>query len=324
MQNLIKMGNCLGKPDLGNGGNKKLQPPCSSRGVFNKDFLHLQAESLSTAASSAHFAAASPTQNTYSSIYKCSQDTILIGLIEGVESLEASNALTASFISNHLLQTFRETSQRYGGLDQDNEENILRSTLQSLHRQCLASPNLPRSKIGAVSATLALVNLTTHTSSVANVGHSRCLIAGISGSFNSKRPHCTWASTLHTTENQAEKIHADRHKSTSIPLFKRTKEGEQNATASQQPVFLTRALGVVNETTNGRNGEQWSAKKSFTSAIFKDKYDVRVDIHTFHLTQAEGHLIIGSSGFWELVSAPAVALRSHLFSKVRKHDEENR
>jgi serine/threonine protein phosphatase PrpC len=317
------MGNCLGRPELEDNGSKKSGLRPASKCVFDKDFLQLHVDNSVTAgASSAHFAA-SAAQNTFSSIHKCSENVILIGLVEGVACGEPARALTAAFIDKHLFQTFLDTCSHYGGLDQHNNEDILCAVLQSLHHRCLASPNLSKnSNSCGASATLALINLSTHSCTVANVGNSRCLIAGVSGSFNSKRPHCTWASSLHTTENQKERIHADRHKNINslIPLSAR-----RNDTA--QPVFLTRALGMVNNGGNGSFSNKIGSHKAPNSSnstrttptrttSFKNKFDVEVDVNTFQLTPTEGHIIIGSSGFWELVAPPAVALRAHLFCKV--------
>jgi serine/threonine protein phosphatase PrpC len=318
------MGNCLGKTESDNHCSSKLGLPPASQRIFDKDFLHLHIDSVGAAASSAHFAAASSAQNTYSITHKCSEDTVFIGLIEGVGLPLEASALTAAFVKKHLLQTFQETCHQYGGLDQHKHAEILRSTLQSLHCKCLASRTLPRSthsSFGA-SATLALVNLATHTCTVANSGHSRCLIAGVSGSFNSKRPHCTWASTLHTTRNQKEKIHADRHhKHTLIPLFPR-KNIKQGVVAGHPDVFLTRALGIINTINNNSSyDDKKGPRKAFndsssTTITFENKSDVEVDINIFHLTPTEGHVIIGSSGFWDVVAPPSVALRAHLFSRV--------
>jgi len=311
------MGNCLSRSIPNDACSKNLGLSHASQSIFNREFLHLHNDSLGAAASSAHFAVASFAQ-TYSSTYACSKDMVLIGLVEGVGLPLEASALTAAFVDTHLLQTFQETCQHYGGLDQHKHEEILRSTLQSLHHKCLVSRKLPRStKAFGASSTVALVNLTTHTCTVANSGHSRCLLASVSGSFNSKRPHCTWASTLHTTQNQKEKIHADRHKN---PLLVLVSQRKSNGAAAGQPgVFLTRALGVANSTNNStytENGGFKKASNDSSTTTFKNKFDVEVDVNTFQLTPTEGHLIIGSSGFWEVVAPPAVALRAHLFSKV--------
>ncbi|KAH7623260.1 hypothetical protein NADE_002452 [Nannochloris sp. 'desiccata'] len=90
-----------------------------------------------------------------------------------------------------------------------------------------------------------------------------------------------------------------------------------------KPAYLTRALGTVSSSNSETYTYQGNFKKASinsttTATTFKNKFDIEVDVNTFQLTPTAGHLIIGSSGFWEVVAPPAVALRAHLFSNFQQ------
>ena len=135
-----KMGNCLCVPNSDSDITNDVGLLSASKQVFDKDFLQIDSFGGTHFVSSAHFAS-SQNQNTFSILHQCSQDTILIGLVEGVG---VDSALTAGFVKKGLLSTFQEACQHHGGLDQHNQEDIFSATLQSLHHKCLASPDLPR------------------------------------------------------------------------------------------------------------------------------------------------------------------------------------
>lgn len=297
------MGNCIGK---GGGAREGVSraPAAPANGIFNRDVLLMQAEHLAATASSAHFAS-SQVQKTYSTIHKPSTDTLLLAFFEGVGASIGGHR-TAALANSLLCETFTESFQRYG----DNPEAILRATLQAIHHRCLASPKIPHKQPAGASGTLVLLNLTTGHCTVANIGHSRCLLAGVSGSFNSKRPQCTWISTLHTTENLKERMHAARHSSSddkgayfdiTLPLQPPFADNLE----TKESVFVTRALGMVSEGSRSDSQGRGGAA-----------HDVEVAVSSFYLFPAQDHIVIGSSGFWDLLAPSAVALRSHLFSKV--------
>jgi hypothetical protein len=136
-----KMGNCLRIPDPDSDSTNDVGLLPASKQVFDKDSLQIDSFGGTHFASSAHFAS-SQNQNTFCSIHQCSQDTVLIGLVEGAG---VHSALTSGFVKKHLLSTFQEASQHHGGLDQHNQEDILSATLQSLHHEwlhliCLVTP----------------------------------------------------------------------------------------------------------------------------------------------------------------------------------------
>ena len=300
------MGNCLVKPSTVSYKHASTSLPPAT-GVCGKASVLMQTEHLTATASSAHFTT-SLAQNTYSIIHRVLPDSILAALFEGVGTSVGDQA-TASLANSLLCQTFIESCERFGGHD----ESILRATLQALHQKCLASNSIPRKQsqpVGA-SATLLLLNTTTGECTVANVGHSPCLLTGVSGSFNSKRPESIVLSTLHTTENPKERIHVSRHSTSDngsdfsgIPLISRPLN--QAPEDIKTPVLVTRALGMIPESAASAQGRE--------GAVYAYTGDVAV--FSFYLTSLQDHIVIGSSGFWNTLTPSAVALRSHLFSKV--------
>ncbi len=157
-------------------------------------------------------------------------------------------------------------------------EAVLRATLQALHRACLAAPGC-----GASAATLLAVDLAAGTCVVANVGHARALAAGVSGSFNAKRAQPAWLTALHTTDDPQERIRAARRGFTGLNASK---------TSSER---VTRALGHA-------GGGQKDLEVAATFAT---------------LDPTQGHLVLASSAFWDLLGPSMVTLRAHVFGEFQ-------
>ena len=303
----------------------RLNPISSGSGITKSENLSMQnLDELATSASTAHYAAspsnllaisastahyaASPFQNTYSTLHKTGEGTLLVALFEGVGEF---GHIFAGRANGLLLETFTDASQRC-----EDTQHVFRTTLQSLHQRCLEiSQNTSfSSSLSGASATLVLFSFSSGgkplSCTSANVGHSSCLLAGVSGSFNSKRPTTTWLSSLHTTNSVKERIHFDRLKNSlreaPLPPTVNTTTTTTMDKQKDVQVRVTRALGM-------RSDGHCRGQKGASSTQEKD---LEVDVTEHALLPTHGHIVVASSGFWAVASPAATALRAHLFSKV--------
>lgn len=225
---------------------------------------------------------------------------LLVGLFEGqtlggeetVTSTPQEGATAALHCAQFLDSAFCKACERFPG---ESDSKILSLTIQLLHENSLqrkaSTPLHQKTSSACVSCVLLLINLETRKCTIANVGHVQCLATGVLGSFNAKRPSVKWLTTCHTTASTAETIKAARSEEFtlsnhfSLPKF-------YNHGHRHEVQYITRALG--------RHAGQ-----------------IRPTIHSITLGSSIEHLIIGSSGLWNILSPPAAALRCHYYGQVR-------
>jgi hypothetical protein len=224
---------------------------------------------------------------------------LLVGMFEG-QTMKAEATVGAGWASPppegataalhcaHTLESaFYKACERFSGQP---ESKILSTTIQILHESCLQRKVSSTTPSSAVSCVLLLINLETRKCTIANAGHVQCLATGILGSFNAKRPWLKWLTTCHTTASTVETIKAARAEVDaspthfSLPMY-------YNHGHKHSVHYITRALGI-------HNGE------------------VRPTIQSIMLEPSIEHLIIGSSGIWNILSPPAAALRCHYYAQV--------
>jgi len=250
-------------------------------------------------------------RNTHSIVHQVSPGKLLMAIFEEVDcsSTRALHYRPAALCSKLVIPSFEECQRRHGD---EGDEKILRATLQMIHTRCLSSPALAAARLSSTSAcasgALLLVDLHNASCTVANVGLTSCLLAGVSGSFNSKRSDSRFLTTLHTTANPVERLRASRHSTTAttarIPLRQPTfwsnaVEQQQQQSEDTEEVLLTRAIGALPP----KNGNS--------------KYELEVSVSQCPIPPGDGHLILASSAFYDLLGPSAITLRAHLFEKAR-------
>lgn len=275
-----KMGNCLGL------SRSALREHAASPGIRRKfsEFRCMAPGLPISAVAQGAQCCSLPLISTHSCIFPVSNNILLLALFEGAGG--HGGHLIASFCNSLVVDAFTQASKNH----KDKLEDTLQATLQILNAAALARKELkaPECAHGA-SATLIALDLDGGRCIVANVGHVRCALAQVSGSFNARRPQFQFLSSLHTMENAAERARTARQPSVNLPVYSVIHKNEY---------VLTRALGGSSD-------------------------PLKIDVHSHLLSRANGpgHIVLASSGFWDIVGSSAVAVRTEIYTQVGCADQ---